>query len=115
MNKPENHFQRWSPGDDARLRMMLQSKTSIKEIARQLKRTPGTIGWRRWHLQMSEANNELNAALAAETRVLLPSPNTPDEMDLPPLDSRQTPIEMIERRLFWGLITITRFKYADDN
>lgn len=111
MNTPENHRKRWNESDDAKLRMMIAHGTPTNEIARQLKRTPGTVNWRWWHLRIMDANDEMNDLLARETSVILPE----HDETLPPLPEKKKPIAMVERRLFWGLLTITRFEYADDD
>jgi len=113
MNKPKKHFDRWNPSDDAKLRMMLAHGVDVDEIANHLQRTPATIRWRWWKLRMDDATDCVHDSLANETSVILPlGDDNTAECPLP--DQKKSPIEMIERRWLWGLITTTRFKYADD-
>lgn len=112
MNKPENHRHRWSKSDDAKLRMMLNHGVDVNDIAETLQRTPATIRWRWWHLRLVDAADDLHNELANETSVVLP---TGEMGEMGPLSQKKTPIEMIERRWLFGLITTVRFKYNDDN
>ena len=110
-DKPKNHFKRWAESDDAKLRLMQKHGMSTEKIAGILHRTPATIHWRLWKLKFDDVHDEMAESLAAETSVLIPI-DTPDEHEK--LNNKKSPIEMIERRFLFGLITIVRFKYADD-
>lgn len=111
MTKPAKHFERWTHADDEKLRMMWTHGVDAETIAEHLERTVATIKWRWWHLRLLDARDEMHETLAHETQIVLPL----DENHEPPNDFqiRKSPIEMIERRWLWGLITIVRFKYAE--
>ena len=115
--RPANHGKSWSHTDDLVLIQMVQHGCSNEQIATALERTPATIGWRIHHLRTEKNVSFANRKFSDMNHLIQDQTNDETEQlgsEFAVTPNGKKPIERIEYSTLFGLIKITRFKYADD-